>query len=227
MTILIRNLLILAGAATVAADQHIADSPFLNQYIVDSGYVTISTAGRDATHTTYIAKCDNGGANVCTLPSAGATIVTGPSYVGCSYTDPSEPLFSSVGCNYINAGSSALCTVYQSGQSGTYVATLSQTETLPASAVALGFNTPTGTGTNSKQTSEASVGSAATMTTGAATTADSGASSTKSSTTNESASKTGSAASETKTGGAARVAELGNVFVLVGAAIMGGISLVI
>lgn len=101
------------------------------------------------------------------------------------------------------------------------MATLSQTETLPASAVALGFNTPTGTGTNSKQTSEASVGSAATMTTGAATTADSGASSTKSSTTNESASKTGSAASETKTGGAAKVAELGNVFVLVGAAIMG------
>lgn len=41
----IRRLLILAGAATVAADQHIADSPFLNQYFVDSGYVTISTAG--------------------------------------------------------------------------------------------------------------------------------------------------------------------------------------
>lgn len=47
---------------------------------------------QDATHTTYIAKCDNGGANVCTLPAAGATIVTGSSYVGCSYTDPSEPL---------------------------------------------------------------------------------------------------------------------------------------
>ncbi|KAJ5675981.1 hypothetical protein N7462_008878 [Penicillium macrosclerotiorum] len=224
MIMSIRSFLILAGAATVAADQHIADSPFLNQFIVDSGYVSISTAGSDATHTTYIAKCDNSGTDVCTLPSAGATIVMGPSYVGCSYTDPSEPLSSSVGCKYINAGSSVLCTMYQSGQSGTYVATFSQTETLPASAVALGFNAPTGTGTNSKQTSEASAGSAATMTSGAATTADSGASSTKSSTTNESASKTGSAASETKTGGAAKVAEL--VFVAVGAAIVGGIALV-
>ena len=37
--------MILAGAAIVAGDQHIADSPFLNQYIVDSGYPTISTAG--------------------------------------------------------------------------------------------------------------------------------------------------------------------------------------
>lgn len=45
MTMSIRSLLILAGAVIVAADQHIADSPFLNQYIVDSGYVTISTAG--------------------------------------------------------------------------------------------------------------------------------------------------------------------------------------
>ncbi|KAJ5261211.1 hypothetical protein N7478_011806 [Penicillium angulare] len=223
----IRKLLILAGAATAAANQHIADSPFLNQFFVDSGYVTISTADSDATHATYIAKCDNSGADVCTLPSAGATIVTGPSYVGCSYTDPSEPFFSSVGCKYINAGSSALCTLYQSGESGTYVATLSQTETLPASAVALGFNTPTSTGTNTKQASEASTGSAATMTSGAASTTDSSASSTKSSTTNESASKTGSAASVTKSGVASKEAELGNMFVAVGAAIMGGLALLI
>ncbi|OKP07356.1 hypothetical protein PENSUB_5945 [Penicillium subrubescens] len=223
----IRSFLILAGVVTVAADQHLADSPFLNQFFVDSGYVTISTAGSDATHTTYIAKCDNSGANVCTLPTAGATIVTGPSYVGASYTDLSETLFSSVGCGYINAGSSALCTVYQSGQSGTSVVTLSQTETLPAWAVALGFNAPTGTSTSSKQTTEAVAGSAATVTTGAATTVESGASSTKSSTTSGSSSKTGSAASETKAGGAAKLAELGNVFVAVGAAIMGGLALVI
>jgi hypothetical protein len=40
-----RAFLVLYGAATIAAQQHIADSPFLNQYIVDSGYVSISTAG--------------------------------------------------------------------------------------------------------------------------------------------------------------------------------------
>lgn len=45
MAMSIRTLLIFAGAVIVAADQHIANSPFLNQYIVDSGYVTISTAG--------------------------------------------------------------------------------------------------------------------------------------------------------------------------------------
>lgn len=45
MTMSIQTLLILAVAAIVAANQHIADSPFLNQYFVDSGYVTISTAG--------------------------------------------------------------------------------------------------------------------------------------------------------------------------------------
>lgn len=110
------------------------------------------------------------------------------------------------------------------------MATLSQTESLPASAVALGFNTPAGTatGTGARQTSEASAGSTASMTTGAANTGDSGASSTKTSSTHESASKTGSAASETKTGGAAMVAELpGNVFVAIGAVIVGGLGLVI
>jgi hypothetical protein len=45
MIMSIRSFLILAGAVAVAADQHIADSPFLNQFFVDSGYVTISTAG--------------------------------------------------------------------------------------------------------------------------------------------------------------------------------------
>jgi hypothetical protein len=106
------------------------------------------------------------------------------------------------------------------------VATLLQTETMPAWAVALGFNAPTGTGTSSKQTTEAIAGSAATVTTGVATTAESGASSTKSSTTSESGSKTGSAASETKSGGAAKLTELGNAFVTVGAAIMSGLALV-
>lgn len=40
-----RAWLILCGATTIAAQQHIADSPFLNQWVVDSGYVSISTAG--------------------------------------------------------------------------------------------------------------------------------------------------------------------------------------
>jgi hypothetical protein len=40
-----RAWLALCGATTIAAQQHLADSPFLNQWIVDSGYVSISTAG--------------------------------------------------------------------------------------------------------------------------------------------------------------------------------------
>ncbi|KAJ5625777.1 hypothetical protein N7510_002086 [Penicillium lagena] len=205
-----RAFLVLCGASIIAAQQHIADSPFLNQWLVDSGYVSISTAGSDATHTTYVVKCDNGDANVCTLPSAGATVVTGPSYVGCSYTDPSEPLFSSVGCKYIDSGSSAACTEYQSGQSGTYVATFSNTATLPASAIALGFNTPAATNTagGTKHTSEASAGNAATATTESATPTDSGA-------------------SETKTGGAAEIAGLGTARFAAGAAVLGGLGLII
>lgn len=63
------------------------------------------------------------------------------------------------------------------------------------------------------------------MTTGAANTGNSGASSTKTLSTHESASKTDSAASETKTVGAAKVTELpGNVFVAIGAAIAGGLG---
>ncbi|CAL5867518.1 uncharacterized protein PFLUO_LOCUS1737 [Penicillium psychrofluorescens] len=176
---------------------------------MDSGYASISTAGSDATHTTYIVKCDHAGANICTLPSAGATIVTGPSYVGCSYTDPSESL-SSVGCNYIDSGSSAACTEYQSGQSGTHTATFSNIATLPAYAVALGFSTPAATGTagGTKHTSEASAGNAATATT-------------------ESPTSTGSAASETKTGGAAEMTGLGNSRFAAGAAVLGGLGLIL
>jgi hypothetical protein len=40
-----RAWLVLCGVTTIAAQQHIADSPFLNQWIIDSGYVSISTAG--------------------------------------------------------------------------------------------------------------------------------------------------------------------------------------
>ncbi|KAJ5818540.1 hypothetical protein N7474_004131 [Penicillium riverlandense] len=205
-----RAFLVLCGATTIAAQQHIGDSPFLNQYIFDSGYLSISTAGSDATHTTYIAKCDNGIADVCTLPTAGATIVAGPSYVGCSYTDPSEPFFSSVGCKYIDSGSSAACTEYQSGQSGTHVATFSNTATLPAYAVALGFNTPAATGTagGTQHTSEASAGNAATATT-------------------KSANATDSAASATKTGGAAEMAGLRSARFAAGAAVLGGLGLII
>ncbi|KAJ5637835.1 hypothetical protein N7490_007714 [Penicillium lividum] len=225
-----RAWLALCGATTIAAQtaqNHVGDSPFLNQWFVDSGYVSISTAGSDATHTTYIVKCENGFADICTLPAAGATIVTGLSSVACSYTDPSEPLYSSVGCNYIDSGSSAVCTEYQSGQSGTYVATFSDSMTLPAYAVALGFNTVGGTETAGATPTEASAGNTASVTTGAATatataTTTAGTlSSTEAAATTESATKTGSAASETKTGGAAETAGLGNAHLVAGAVALG------
>lgn len=46
---------------------------------------------KDDTHTTYNIKCDND-ASLCSLPATGVTVVTAPSYVGLSYTEPSETL---------------------------------------------------------------------------------------------------------------------------------------
>lgn len=55
------------------------------------GLILTITLLQDATHTTYNVKCDSE-ATLCSLPATGVAVVTGPSYVGLSYTEPSETL---------------------------------------------------------------------------------------------------------------------------------------
>ncbi|KAJ5443462.1 uncharacterized protein N7458_007334 [Penicillium daleae] len=141
------RLLLALGGVSAAYAQTTADSPFLDQFLILSDY-TVSTVESDATHTTYNVKCDSE-ATLCSLPATGVAVVTGPSYVGLSYTEPSETFTSSVGCNYVDARASAVCVTLlaapgvgvQSGSPVTTMTTVTSTVTLPAASVELGFNT--------------------------------------------------------------------------------------
>jgi hypothetical protein len=95
--------------------------------------------------------------------------------------------------------------------------------TLPASAVALGFNTvgATNTAGGTIHTTEAHTGHTPSATTGPATATGGAVSSTGVPAAAESTTTTGSAASETKTGGAAETAGLGNARFVAGAAVLG------
>ncbi|KAJ5986304.1 hypothetical protein N7451_010669 [Penicillium sp. IBT 35674x] len=197
----------LSGVSTAYA-QTTASSPFLAQWLILSDY-SISTVGGDDTHTTYNVKCDMK-ATLCSLPATGVTVVTAPSSVGLSYTEPSETFTSSVGCTYIDARASAVCVTLQAApgvtvQSGSFVtdmSTYTSTVTLPAASVELGFNTAATT-TAIVQTTEGAVSAAGTTSH------------------SETATKTGAAASATKTGGASEAFGLRNSGLLVGTAMVG------
>ncbi|KAJ5552387.1 hypothetical protein N7494_001765 [Penicillium frequentans] len=219
------HVLLALGGVSAAYAQTTAGSPFLAQWLILSDY-SISTVGGDDTHTTYNVKCDID-ASLCSLPATGVTVVTAPSSVGLSYTEPSETFTSSVGCTYIDARASAICVTLQAApgvtvQSGSFVtdmSTYTSTVTLPAASVELGFNTaatttaivrttegvvPAGTASHSETAAKTSAAASETETGAAA-----------------SATKIGAAASATKTGGASEAFELRNSGLAVGAAMVG------
>ncbi|KAJ5523314.1 hypothetical protein N7513_012858 [Penicillium frequentans] len=172
-----------------------ASSPFLAQWLILSDY-SVSTVGGDDTHTTYNIKCDID-ATLCSLPAAGVTVFTAPSSIGLYYTAPSDTFKSAVECTYIDARASAACFALQAApavavQSGSFVTGLSMhttTVTLPAASVELGFNTATTT-TAIARTTEGVVSAAGTASH------------------SETATKTGAAASATKTGGASEYIDI-------------------
>ncbi|KAJ5975032.1 hypothetical protein N7481_008739 [Penicillium waksmanii] len=152
-----RALLALSGVSAAYA-QTTAGSPFLAQFLILSDY-SVSTVTGDKTHTTYNVKC-NSEATLCSLPATGVTVVTAPSSVGLSYTEPSETFTSSVGCTYIDDRASAVCVTLLAApsvgvQSGSFVTgmdTVTSTVTLPGASVDLGFNTAATTTAASQKT---------------------------------------------------------------------------
>ncbi|KAJ5166864.1 uncharacterized protein N7482_005645 [Penicillium canariense] len=202
------RVLLALGGVSAAYAQTTVGSPFLAQWLILSDY-SVSTVAADDAHTTYNIKCDSE-ATLCSLPATGVAVVTAPSYVGLSYTEPSETFTSSVGCTYIDARASAVCTTLlaapnvavQSGSFVTGMTTLTSTVTLPAASVELGFNTAATTAAASQ----------ATETVASATTAASHS---------ETATETSATASATKTGGASEAFGHGNSGLIVGVAMAG------
>ncbi|KAJ5626084.1 hypothetical protein N7510_002393 [Penicillium lagena] len=202
------RVLLALGAVSAAYAQTTVGSPFLAQFLILSDY-SVSTVAGDDTHTTYNVKCDSE-ATLCSLPATGVTVVTAPSSIGLSYTEPSETFTSSVGCTYNDARASAVCVTLQAApgvtvQSGSFVtsiSTLTSTVTLPAASVELGFNTAATTTAASRKTEGI-------------------ASATTAASHSETATETGATANATKTGGASEAFVHGNTGLIVGAAMAG------